>query len=253
MQIAQHCFALIGFAYIPPWSVNAGFIVGDEKTLIVDSGPNTLAAATIRGYAQAVRPSNQLLLINTERHLDHISGNSHFADHGVEVYGHVGIQRQDSELKSDIDEYIACTPNVIRREQQEAAIVFTDTRIVNPVHKISSEIKFNLGNLNAEVLVTPGHTPTNLCVFVPAERVLFCGDSVVSGYLPNLEGGSVRDWQQWLSTLDRITELEAEVMVCGHGPVLQGANVPKEIQRIRTIIERAILEEKAPTEYELEK
>jgi hypothetical protein len=42
-------------------------------------------------------------------------------------------------------------------------------------------------------------------------------------------------------------------MVCGHGPVLQGANVPKEIQRIRTIIERAILEEKAPTEYELEK
>jgi glyoxylase-like metal-dependent hydrolase (beta-lactamase superfamily II) len=253
MQIAQHCFALMGFAYTPPWSVNAGFIVGDEKTLIVDSGPHILAAATIEGYAHAVRPSNQLLLINTERHLDHISGNSHFADNGVEVYGHVGIQRQDSELKSDIDEYIACTPNAVRRKREEAAIVFTGTRIINPIHKITSEIKFNLGNLNAKVLLTPGHTPTNLCVFVPVERVLFCGDSVVSGYLPNLEGGSVRDWHQWLSTLDRIATLEAKVLVCGHGPILQGANVPKEIQRVRKIIEHAILKKKAPTSYELEK
>jgi glyoxylase-like metal-dependent hydrolase (beta-lactamase superfamily II) len=153
-------------------------------------------------------------------------------------------------LKSDIDEYIACTPNAVRRKREEAAIVFTGTRIINPIYKITSEIKFNLGNLNAEVLLTPGHTPTNLCVFVPAERVLFCGDSVVSRYLPNLEGGSVRDWQQWLSTLDRIVALEAEVLVCGHGPILQGDNVPKEIQRVRTIIERAILGKKAPTSYE---
>jgi glyoxylase-like metal-dependent hydrolase (beta-lactamase superfamily II) len=250
MQITQHCFALMGFAYTPPWSVNAGFIVGDAKTLIVDSGPNALAAATIRGYAQGVRPSNQLLVINTEQHLDHIGGNSHFADNSIEVYGHAGIQRNDSELKSDIDEYSACTPNAVRREQREAAIVFTDTRIVNPNHKITSEIKFNLGNLNAEVLLTPGHTSTNLCLFVPAERVLFCGDSVVSGYLPNLEGGTIKDWQQWISTLDRIAGLEAEAIVCGHGPILKGDNVVKEIQRVRTIIERAILEEKAPTSYD---
>jgi glyoxylase-like metal-dependent hydrolase (beta-lactamase superfamily II) len=247
MQIAQHCFALLGFAYTPPWSVNAGFIVGDEQTLVVDSGPNTLAAATIRGYAQVVRPSNKLLLINTERHLDHISGNSHFTDNGVEVYGHAGIQRQDSELKSDIDEYIASTPNTIRRERQEAAIVFTDTRIVNPIHKITSEMKFDLGNLTAEVLLTPGHTSTNLCVFVPAERVLFCGDSVVSGYLPNLEGSSVMDWQQWLSTLDRIAVLDVEILVSGHGPILQGSKVSKEVQRVRAIIEHAIIEGKAPT------
>jgi hypothetical protein len=41
--------------------------------------------------------------------------------------------------------------------------------------------------------------------------------------------------------------------VCGHGPILQGDDVPKEIQRVRTIIEHAILEEKAPTSYESEK
>jgi glyoxylase-like metal-dependent hydrolase (beta-lactamase superfamily II) len=206
-----------------------------------------LAAATIRGYAQAVRPSNKLFLINTEQHLDHISGNSHFVEHGVEVYGHAGIQRYDSDLKNDIAEYIACIPNDVRRQRLEGEIVFTDTRIINPNKKIISEMKFDLGNVLVEVLLTPGHSPTNLCVFVPSEQVLFCGDCVVSGYLPNLEGSSIENWRQWLLSLDRIATLEANVLVCGHGPVLRGDMVQKEIQRVRSIIERAIIEERAPT------
>ena len=247
MQLSTHCYALTGFAYIPPWSVNAGIVVGQETTLVVDSGPTQQAAATIYGYARALRASNKLLVINTEQHLDHIDGNSYFADRGIDIYGHRGIRRNDADLQSDIDAYIASVPDPVRRERPEGRIPFTDTHITNPNKRIDQDMSLDLGGVTVEVVLTPGHTPTNLCVVVPADRVVFCGDCVVSGYLPNLEGGDAAAWATWLKSLDRLASFEPEVLVCGHGPVVQGAAVPLEIARVRAAIQEAIATGKPPT------
>ncbi len=40
MRLSNRCYAVTGLAYQLPWVVNAGFIVGDEETLIVDTGAN---------------------------------------------------------------------------------------------------------------------------------------------------------------------------------------------------------------------
>ena len=90
MKLAPHCYALTGLGYLPPWTVNAGFVVGEELTLVVDTGANALGAATIHGYAAVVRPSNRIIVLNREKHFDPIGGNSWFADRGVEIPGHFG-------------------------------------------------------------------------------------------------------------------------------------------------------------------
>jgi glyoxylase-like metal-dependent hydrolase (beta-lactamase superfamily II) len=108
MKISQHCYAITGLAFIPPWTVNAGFIAGATTTLIVDTGATMQSARTIYGYASCVRPQNRLLVINTERHLDHVSGNSLFRDQDIDVYGHCGIARTDEELAEAITELNAC-------------------------------------------------------------------------------------------------------------------------------------------------
>ncbi|MBN9387005.1 MAG: hypothetical protein J0I20_03040 [Chloroflexi bacterium] len=59
MRLSKSCYAVTGLAFEPPWSVNAGFVAGEKRTLIIDSGANTLAARTILGYAQAVKPDNE--------------------------------------------------------------------------------------------------------------------------------------------------------------------------------------------------
>jgi glyoxylase-like metal-dependent hydrolase (beta-lactamase superfamily II) len=110
MKISQHCYAITGLAFIPPWTVNAGFIAGVTTTLIVDTGATMQSARTIYGYASCVRPQNRLLVINTERHLDHVSGNSLFRDQDIDVYGHCGIARTDEELAEAITELNACIP-----------------------------------------------------------------------------------------------------------------------------------------------
>ena len=70
--------------------------------------------------------------------------------------------------------------------------------------------------------------------------MIYCGDLVVSGYLPNLEEGKIDDWNRWLISLDLVLSLKPEYLVPGHGKVLSGENVKKEADRIKLTIKRAI-------------
>src|ERR1700691_5277059 len=118
MLLSSRCFALTGLGYLPPWTVNAGFITGDETTLIVDTGANSAAASTVHGYASIARPSNRLRVLNTERHFDHIGGNAFFRERGMDVYGHASIQRSEDEFRAERAEFNAEISNAARREQQ---------------------------------------------------------------------------------------------------------------------------------------
>ena len=60
MKLSDTSYAVTGLGATPPWVVNAGFIVGQARTLVIDTGMNRLAAQTIFGYATAVRPENDL-------------------------------------------------------------------------------------------------------------------------------------------------------------------------------------------------
>jgi glyoxylase-like metal-dependent hydrolase (beta-lactamase superfamily II) len=247
VRLSDSCYAVTGLGYAPPWMVNAGFVVGAKSTLVVDTGPTAFAAATIHGYASAVRSDNALLVLNTERHLDHIGGNCLFHDHGAEILGHPGIARTDQELAADLAEINALVPDRVRRERREAALPYEGTRLVNPTRAIECDCTLDLGKLSVEVVLTPGHTPTNVCLFVPTEGVLFGGDCIVGGYLPNLEAGGPKDWRTWLASLDRIESLAPRLVVPGHGPVLRDDYVSRAIDEVRRVLKEAIACGRAPT------
>ena len=73
------------------------------------------------------------------------------------------------------------------------------------------------------------------------EKVLYCGDCIVSGYLPNLESNTKEDWKDWIKSLELISNLGVEYIVPGHGKVLTGSEIPNEILRIKKILEATIL------------
>lgn len=247
MRLSDRCFAITGLGYLPPWTVNAGFITGDETTLMVDTGANAAAASTIHGYASLARPSNRLLVLNTERHFDHIGGNGYFRDLGIDIYGHVSIERTDDEFRAEIEEFNAQIANVARRAHREAQVFYRQTKLANPNHPIAEDARMDLGNCEIEILLTPGHTPSNISVWVPSDGVLYCGDCLVNGYLPNLDAGSPDDWLTWLNSLDRVDELAPQAIVPGHGPIAKGGQAGELIASVREVLTRAIQAGRSPT------
>jgi glyoxylase-like metal-dependent hydrolase (beta-lactamase superfamily II) len=248
MKLTSNCYAVTGLYFVPPWNVNAGFVVGKQNTLIVDSGSNLVSAQTIYGYANSVKPENKLLLINTEEHFDHIGGNGYFSEKGVTIYGHSSMNRNQNEFSMMLDEINMGIPNTIRSNNREGLIAFKNTIIVNPDKKIDHEFKIDLGGICIQVILTPGHTKSNISVFQESEKVVYCGDCILPEFIPNLEEGNIPEWKLWLESLKRIQSLDPEIVVPGHGNVIMGKpNVEIEIERNERIIATAIRNNRAPT------
>jgi len=247
MRVSPRCYAVTGLGYSPPWCVNAGFIAGDSQTMVVDTGGNALAGQTVHGYATAVRPANGLLVLNTEKHFDHIGGNGFFHAQGVEIWGHAGIARTPAEFEGEIAEFNDTIPNTLRRVHGEAAAFFHGTHLTNPNCPIDRDMRFDLGGCPVEILLTPGHTATNLSVWVPEDRVLYTGDCLIAEYLPNLDAGTPADWQIWLTSIERLEALKPSIVVMGHGPVARGGHVQSAVDTVRRILEESIARGHSPT------
>jgi hydroxyacylglutathione hydrolase len=75
------------------------------------------------------------------------------------------------------------------------------------------------GGIECRVIATPGHTPGSVCLFFPADNVLFSGDTLFAGSVgrTDLPGGDARRLSK---SLGRIAELPDHVSIYpGHGPV----------------------------------
>lgn len=69
---------------------------------------------------------------------------------------------------------------------------------------------------------------------------MFCGDCIVTGYMPNLEAGSIDDWIKWGDSLDKLEGLTPEIIIPGHGDVIIGRkNVEKAFANMRLVLDNA--------------
>ncbi len=81
--------------------------------------------------------------------------------------------------------------------------------------------RVELGRYALEVIHTPGHSPCSVCFYAAAERLLVCGDLVfVQGVgRTDLPFG---DPEALKRSIELISKLETELLLPGHGPLLQG-------------------------------
>lgn len=103
-------------------------------------------------------------------------------------------------------------------------------------------------------LPTPGHTPGHVSLWREADRLLVAGDAVVSTkqesaaavaqQRPELRGPPryfTQDWSQAEASVATLAELEPEKLVTGHGPVLAGPALRRELWALaRTFRARAV-------------
>lgn len=162
-------------------------------------------------------------LVNTEPHIDHVSGNFFFEGTGI---AHEGTRK--AILTSSKEQY---TEMVKRMDPQSP--VPDNFKYRAPTITFSQRLTFYLGDHTFELISMPGHSPSQLAVYVPEEKVVFTSDNVTNGVPPFMHQASP---YEWLNSLKEMQKLDAEKLVPGHGPVCG----PGHLAEMSEIIQGAI-------------
>jgi glyoxylase-like metal-dependent hydrolase (beta-lactamase superfamily II) len=81
---------------------------------------------------------------------------------------------------------------------------------------------FRLGDLEYEVIPTPGHSGGHLCFYQQESKDLFAGDHLLQKISPNISyypGGAVDPLGQFLESLDKMKTYDIGKVYPAHGPI----------------------------------
>jgi cyclase len=196
---------------------NPSYVTTADGVVVIDTPQLPTRAVAMRREAESHGPIRYL--INTEHHVDHIFGNYFFKGAGA-VVNHRGLYDNFMVASRDLDPF-EYAREAIPTDDPDGAAIFPerDVYYADPnkgTIVFTGDLTLRVGDHTFRLLHTPGHTPGQLAVHVPEERVVFTGDTVFSECQTWLMTSNV---EQWLEALDRIKALDVDHLVPGHGPV----------------------------------
>ena len=202
-QVAENVYA-----FVQPdggWCVNnAGVIAGDGATVLIDTVATQSRARRLRAEIDRLGIAAPEMLVTTHHHGDHTFGNAEFAPPAT-VIGHE-LTRQEMAAAG------------LGLRGLWPAVDWGETPLVLPQVTFTDRLVLHAGDdLTVDLIhVGPAHTTNDVVAWLPAHRVLFAGDVVMSGVTPFCLMGSIRGS---LAAVRELRALGPAVVVAGHGAV----------------------------------
>ena len=208
---------------------NAGFIVGSESVLVVDTFAAAEAAEELLAEIRRRTKLPVRWAVNTHYHLDHVGGNAVFARAGAVLVAHENVKAwmrtENLKWRKEI------TP-------QDRAML---AGLVLPEVTHREGLTAWLGDRKAEIQTRPGHTGGDSIVVLREAGVVFGGDLVWRNTVPNCIDA---DTAAWAATLDGfLADFPAAAFVPGHGDLARALDVRffrDYVAGLRAGVERAI-------------
>ncbi len=247
MRVADNVYAVLGLTH--PIGVNTGFVVTERSVVAIDASMTYWSAQTILGYIEvAAKGKSNNRLILTEGHSDHIFGACAFKQKGYTVIAHKKVPEyiQACVEKHGID-YVQLMIKG-KNEMAEKAFdkqpqgfrmgetLYSRVELVEPDVLINRETKLIVDTEELQIIPTPGHTETNLCIYLTDSKVLFAGDTLYSGYAPVTRFTTSKLQKRWLESLRRLKSLDISTVIPGHGPPCGKGVIKKHMQHLERLI-----------------
>lgn len=194
------------------------------------------------------RPLKVRKIVFTQDHLDQTGGWEAFADPGVDLVGQRELEPL-AEERSRLGPFFAKrNRRILRAIQKKMAREGSQPARVAPKPvKLTVSFGdchgFEVGGRRFHLISTPsGETLNAICIWLPSEAILFTGNymSAVFGTMPNfytLRGDRQRSVPGYLREFGRLIDLDAELLITGHGEPLNGKdNIRASLSKIRDAI-----------------
>ena len=196
---------------------NPSFVSTSDGVVVIDTPQLPTKAVVMRREAESHGPIRYL--INTEHHVDHIFGNHWFKGAGTVVH-HQGVHERFMVAYPELDPFEYALEAIPTDDPDGGALVPSREAYYADLNKygivFTGDLTLFVGDHTFRLLHTPGHTPGQVAVHVPEERVVFTGDTIFSECATWL---MTSDVDRWLESLERLRGLDVDYVVPGHGPV----------------------------------
>src|SRR2546422_2489068 len=188
---------------------NVGIILTKEGVVIIDTGQTPIDSREAQEAVKKLTALPVRLVINTEVHPDHTTGNFVFSPPAI-VINHQGaseamrkaadpnrastLSSQSPEMRAAVEGYRLVTPNV---EYQNKTTLYVGERTFELMH---------LKNV---------HSEADTAVWLPNERVLFAASVAIPNSINNIRPFvAIPDM---LAAIKMLKSLNPEIVVPGHG------------------------------------
>jgi glyoxylase-like metal-dependent hydrolase (beta-lactamase superfamily II) len=190
-------------------------IIGKKRALLFDSG---LGIAPLKPLVKRIT-SLPVVVLNSHTHFDHVGGNHEFGD-VWNLDSPYSRRNSQADMEPVLAAYASQTlaPAHLCRAAPAGPIgsvyrlrPYTVTRRVRDGDVI------DLGGRELKIIATPGHSPDSLCLFDPANRLLFTGDTFYPGpifvWMP---GSNIESYARSVRKLSLLAP-ELSLLLPGHG------------------------------------
>lgn len=210
---------------------NAAFVVTPAGVVVMDALGSPALATRLLAEIKKVTPKPVTHVIVTHYHADHIYGLQVLKAAGARIVAHRAARQylhsETAELRLEAS------------RQQLAPWVNEQTHLVEADDWIEGEKTLDVGGVRFQLKpVGPSHTPEDLAVYLPTEKVLFAGDLVFRSRIPFVGQANSR---HWIVALDQLLAFDTLVIVPGHGPVSQEARKDMQLTRDYLVYLRAAM------------
>jgi glyoxylase-like metal-dependent hydrolase (beta-lactamase superfamily II) len=211
-----------------PMDISITVICGSDGVIVVDTRSSPAEAREIVADVATEFGLPIRAVINSHAHFDHTFGNQVFAAlDGVPIYGHHLVAKHFRDFEA---------PRLQRQQadpSSEPGRDWSSVRLTPPTRTIAERTRITVSGRDMELIpLAPGHTDTDLAIFIPGQRVWILGDIVEESGPPMFGSGCFPlGWPGVLAGL--LAEIQPDdVVVPGHGAIVTRSFVAAQFAQL---------------------
>lgn len=184
-------------------------VMTTEGPVIIDTGQTLVDSREVQAAVRKLTPLPVRMVINTEVHPDHTTGNFVFSPPAL-VINHAGA---GEAMQKASDPNRAAT---LAAQSPEMRIAAEGYRLVTPHIEYRDKTTLHIGERTFELIHMKNvHSEADTAVWLPTERVLFSASVALPGSINNIR--PFVDIRDMLAAMKMLKALNPDVVVPGHG------------------------------------
>ena len=186
-----------------------GVLVGDGLGHVGDAHESDVKVQKLIDEIRKLTDQPIKYLINCSWHPDHTNGNHLFRDAGALIVGH-------RKARQGLLQYYERAPDIPQAP---------------PVMTYEDSLTLFLGDKEVRIgFLGRAHTDGDSVIYLPDDGVVFLSEIFFNKQFPGLRSGYPTEW---IETLNRVLEFDADIFIPGHGIVEKGGRLRETVRQMR--------------------